>query len=459
MQNRPNILYIHSHDTGRYIQPYGYALKTPALQRFAEEGVMFRQAFCANPTCSPSRAALLTGQYAHSCGMLGLAGKRGGRLNDYQQHLSHYLRGQGYATALSGIEHEAPQSAAKEVLGYDRFLNDDWPSWADSFLKWNEFYAESAAAYIRDADLDKPFFLSCGFSLTHRMGPGVQWHTSEKAAEPLGDPRYVRPPAPLPDTPETRRDFADYAVAVGHLDENIGRILTSLESSGQADNTLVIITTDHGIAYPMMKCNLTDHGTGVLLLLRGPQGFVGGQVVDALASHVDLFPTICEVAELTPPDWLQGVSLAPLVNGRAVSVRDEVFAEVNWHGVAEPMRSVRTSRYKYIRRYLTRRGSDNCDGSVSRILLRQCGWDTRPVPVESLFDLVFDPNEADNLVGDPAHAEVLAGMRSRLERWMKETNDPALTGRIEPKPGMLVSAGDKDLPHGKPIPAETIFLS
>jgi arylsulfatase A-like enzyme len=282
------------------------------------------------------------------------------------------------------------------------------------------------------------------------MGPGEQWHTSEKAAEPQGDPRYVRSPDPLPDTPEIRRDFADFRVAVKHLDWCMGRVLEALDQAGLADNTLVFITTDHGLAYPHMKCNLTDHGTGVMLMLRGP-GFRGGQVSDALVSHVDVFPTICEVAGLTPPSWLQGMPVS--------KQREEVFAEVNWHGYPEPMRSMRTSRYKYIRRYLARRGSDNCDSSISRTSLRQHGWDAQPRPMESLFDLMFDPHETNNLAGDPAHAAALADMRARLARVMRETNDPVLAGRIVPKPGMLVNSGDKDLPHGQPAPAEPIIVS
>ena len=445
MKRHPNIVYLHSHDTGRYIQPYGYAVETPNMQRFAEEGVLFRNAFCAAPTCSPSRAALLTGMYPHSCGMLGLAGKNLCRLNDYGQHLSHFLKANGYETVLSGIEHEAPHGETKALLGYDRYLDESWAPWADCFLKWNEFYAESSAGYILEADHNKPFFLSCGFSLTHRMGPGEQWHTSEKAAEPLGDPRYVRPPAPLPDTPETRRDFADFRVAANHLDRCVGRVLEALDEAGLAESTLVIITTDHGLAYPHMKCNLTDHGAGVMLMLRGP-GLTGGKVSDALVSHVDIFPTICEVAGLTPPPWLQGVPVS--------KTREEVFAEVNWHGFPEPMRSVRTSRYKYIRRYLVRPGSVNCDASVSRSLLREHGWDERSRPRESLFDLMFDPQEANNLAGDPSLAEVLADMRARLARWMQETNDPVLTGRIEPRPGMIVQSEDKT----QRAPAEVILL-
>ena len=122
------------------------------------------------------------------------------------------------------------------------------------------------------------------------------------------------------------------------------------------------------------------------------------------------------------------------------------------------MRTVRTSRYRYIRRYLIRRGSDNCDASVSRTLLRRYGWDERPVPKESLFDLIFDPQEANNVAADPAYASVLDDMRARLVRWMQETDDPALTGRIEPVPGMLVHAGDKDQPSREAVPATPLVF-
>ncbi|MEZ4638244.1 MAG: sulfatase-like hydrolase/transferase [Caldilineaceae bacterium] len=115
IMNRPNIIYIHSHDTGRYVQPYGYQISTPRIQQLAEQGVLFRQAFCAAPTCSPSRAALLTGQSPHNAGMTGLV-NRGWGLNDNSQHLLHTLRAAGYLTVLGGLQHVAfdPNS-----LGFD----------------------------------------------------------------------------------------------------------------------------------------------------------------------------------------------------------------------------------------------------------------------------------------------------------------------------------------------------
>src|SRR6267142_1776032 len=118
---RPNILYIHSHDTGRYIQPYGHAIPTPNLQRLAEQGVLFRKAFSAAPTCSPSRAALLTGQSPHSSGMLGLA-HLGFALYDYSQHMLHTLRGAGYQSVLVGMQHLVPQRDIAK-LGYDLIVD------------------------------------------------------------------------------------------------------------------------------------------------------------------------------------------------------------------------------------------------------------------------------------------------------------------------------------------------
>ena len=152
----PNILYSHSHDTGRYVQPYGHAVPTPNIQRLAEGGALFRQAFCANPTCSPSRASLLTGKWAHS-----------------------------------------------------------------------------------------------------------------------------------------------------------------------------FCTTDHGLAFLSMKCNLTDHGIGVMLIMRGPGGFTDGKVCDAMVSHIDVLPTICDLLDIARPEGVQGSSMIPLIRGEVEAINDQIFAEVN----------------------------------------------------------------------------------------------------------------------------------
>ena len=114
-----NILLLHTHDSGRFLQPYGYALETPHLKTLAERGTLFRQAFSVAPTCSPSRAGMLTGQYPHNCGMFGLA-HRGFSLPDYQHHMARYLTNFGYETVLCGIQHEAPSA---DLLGYTKILD------------------------------------------------------------------------------------------------------------------------------------------------------------------------------------------------------------------------------------------------------------------------------------------------------------------------------------------------
>jgi arylsulfatase A-like enzyme len=233
--SKPNILYIHSHDTGRYVQPYGYAVPTPNIQALAEQGVLFRQAFSAAPTCSPSRAALLTGQCPHASGMRGLA-HRGWFLDDYSRHIIHTLAKAGYTSALAGVQHVAGGANSKAAdIGYDQVLTTSHDA--------NEALAK-AEAFLADPP-DKPFFLSVGFDETHRPFP------TDDCAD---DPRYVRPPAPVADTPETRRDMCGFLKLARRLDASIGKVLAALDAAGLTENTLVICTTDHGPAMPGMKC-------------------------------------------------------------------------------------------------------------------------------------------------------------------------------------------------------------
>lgn len=433
MTSKPNILYIHSHDTGRYIQPYGHAIATPNLQALAEQGVLFRQNFCVNPTCSPSRAALLTGSYPHENGMLGLA-HRGFVLNDYSQHIIHTLRREGYTSVLAGIQHIASKQGGKEpwqVIGYDRYFDRNKEP-------------ESQAAAFLESSPKQPFFLSMGFFETHRPFPALN--------EAVDDPRYCLPPAPLPDTPETRQDMVRFKASARILDMKMGRVLEALDRGGLAENTLVICTTDHGIAFPKMKCNLYDSGAGVMLIMRGPGGFAGGKVVDAMTSHLDIFPTVCDLLQIEPPPWLRGKSLLPLVKGDVAALHDELFFEVNCHAAYEPMRAVRTKRWKYIRRFdnRTRPVLPNCDDGESKSVWLDHGWRDRALPEESLFDLVFDQNEASNLAGDKNHRVILSDMRNRLSRWMKETNDPLLKGPLELPPGAIVNDPDGLSPRDRP---------
>src|SRR6478752_1728734 len=399
--NPPNIVYLHSHDTGRHIQPYGHQVPTPNIQRLADQGLLFREAFSAAPVCSPSRAALLTGEYSHTNGMLGLA-HRGYRLADYDHHLVHTLHNAGYTTTMIGEQHVA---ADPVEIGYDDIVEID--------SSHARHVAPAAAAFLADAPA--PYFLSVGFFETHR-----------DYFEPTSvrDALYSLPPAHLPDTPETRRDIAAYKASARALDQGVGTVLDAITD----DNTLVILTTDHGIAFPGAKATLTDRGIGVMLILRGP-GFGGGKVSDELVSQIDLFPTICELAGIERPEWVRGRSLV------SDAPSDAVFAEITFHAAYEPQRAVRTKRYKYIRRFDNGHPGPvlaNIDDSPSKTYLLDHALAERALAEEELYDLVVDPGEANNVAADPAHAPVLDELRERLRAWMQETGDPLLKGPVEP---------------------------
>jgi len=415
----PNIVYLHSHDTGRYVQPYGQQIVTPNIQRLADQGLLFRQAFCAAPSCSGSRAALLTGQWTHVNGMTGLA-HRGWALHDYGRHIVHPLREAGYWSALIGEQH---LSRDPGVLGYDHVV--------DVGTTKVHSIAPAAAQLLRSRP-PQPFFLSIGFFETHR-----------EFFEPssVRDALYGAPPAHLPDTPETRADMASFKASARSLDQGVGAVLHALDEGGMADDTLVVLTTDHGLPFPGAKGSLSDRGLGVLLIVRGPGGFHGGHVTDALVSHVDLYPTLCEVAGAPVPDGLCGTSVMPLVRRETAQIREELFAELTYHAAYDPQRAIRTRRHKLIRHFGDRLEPvlPNVDDSPSKTLLVAAGWGRTPRPQVELYDLLMDPGEMRNLAGLPAHADVEADLTARLDAWMHETDDPLLDGPVPPPPGATVN--------------------
>ena len=417
---RPNILYIHSHDTGRYVQPYGHAIPTPNIQWLADQGIMFRNAFCAAPSCSGSRAALLTGEYCHTNGMMGLA-HRGFALADYDHQLVRVLMANGYHSELIGEQHI---SADPDVLGYS-VVHEIPDTWVHS--------VGPAAIEALRSGIREPFFMSVGFFETHR---------SFFEPSSVRDRVYSLPPPFLPDTPEIREDIAAYKASARSLDHGVGSVLNTLQETRLDERTLVIFTTDHGLAFPTAKASLLDRGIGVSLIMRGP-GFTGGRAVDELVSHLDVFPTVCEVAGIATPAWALGRSLLPLVTGEEpLGTRAEIFSELTYHAAYEPQRAIRTDRYKYIRRFddYPYPVLPNCDDSPSKNAYLARGWATRGVARESLHDLFFNQGEGRNLVGDADYAGVLAELRERLHEWMVRTNDPLLHGPIAPPLGARINS-------------------
>jgi arylsulfatase A-like enzyme len=413
------------------VEPYGKPVATPNIQHLAHQGVLFRQAFCAVPTCSGSRGCLLTGQYGHSNGLVGLA-HRGFRLRDYREHIVNTLRQAGYWSALIGEQHI---SKRPDIIGYDRVVKV--PTTHVSSV------APIASRLIGEPP-PQPFFLSVGFFETHR---------EFFAPSSVSDALYSEPPPNLPDAPETRRDMAAFKASARALDQGVGAVLQALDEQRLSDDTLVLFTTDHGLAFPGAKATLYDRGLGVALIVRGPGGFTGGRVIDALVSHLDVYPTLCDLAGLEHPSFLQGLSLLPIVRGEADEIRDHLFAEATFHAAYEPQRAVRTRRWKYIRRFGDRTMPvlANTDDGPSKDLLLRHGWAERSVPFEQLYDLVFDPDEASNLAGDPGHADTRRELGDRLEQWMRRTDDPLLYGPVHPPAGVQLNLPDQLSPSDPTI--------
>jgi arylsulfatase A-like enzyme len=246
------------------------------------------------------------------------------------------------------------------------------------------------------------------------------------------DWRYTAPPPFLPDLPEIRKDMESFRVGVGIMDDYMGRALFALEQHGLAQDTLVMVTTDHGIEFPGGKMTLTDQGTGVMLMVRGPGGFAGGRVIESLVSHLDIYPTLCELLGIVAPAGLRGYSLLPLVRGETAAVRDHVATEQTWHGNRlDPLRAIRTERHKLILRHLERPACRQ-DGP-STAVMEAAGYYERGCAQEELYDLYLDPWERHNCAQDPGYAETLEDLRTRLHAELRASNDPFLSGEFPQK--------------------------
>lgn len=420
MPKRPHILIIISHDTGRHVGPYGAGVATPNLERLAAEGIRFDRSFCVAAQCSPSRSSLMTGRYPHVNGLLGLA-HLGWSMNPGERCLPHYLNEAGYETHLFGFQHETPE-ASIDRLGYqqvhrapDNFVHNVAPL-VTRFLETGS------------PDRERPLFLMVGFEEAHR--PFEQpFYTPD-------DPASVTVPPYLPDNPGIREDLAWFNGSVRALDEGVGAVLGALDAAGLSQETLVIYTTDHGIAFPRAKGMSYDAGLETALIMRWPGQIAPATVSGQIVTHLDLLPTLLEVAGRPQPEGLNGQSYLPLLTGQSGrGPRDQFFFEMTWHDRYNPHRGIRTERYKYIRNFEPEGTRiyvplDIHSGPAGRELPAHYYGEHRPL--EELYNLESDPLERRNLAGDPAHAAMLIDLRTRVQRWMEETNDPLLKGPVAP---------------------------
>jgi len=419
-----NILFMISHDTGRYLGCYGKPVQTPAIDKLAEQGIRFDRYFCPAPQCSPSRGSILTGLYPQNHGMIGLS-HLGFSMRETITTLPMCLGKAGYETALIGFSHETigePESritSSTYKLGYEKVVPVPGDRAPDVAERVADFLKERAGG-----NGNRPFFASVGFFETHR-----DFDEYEPAADPED---RITPPPYLPNTPNVRKDLALLHGSVKTLDKAVGRILEALEAAGLAENTLVIYTTDHGIAFPRAKGTLMDAGLETALIMRHPGYLESGLVVDDLLCNVDLMPTLLEYAGVPIPEGLDGESFwGKIANKAEAPVRDHFFAELTWHDWYHPMRGVRTERYKYIRNF-----EDGPSVYLPLDIHRSLsGQDVReeyykPNVPEELYDLENDPLERHNLADDENYREVLEELRAKVEDWMKRTNDRLLGGKV-----------------------------
>ncbi len=429
--NRPNILIVHCHDLGQYLHCYGVAtVQTPNLDEFATQGVRFANSFCTTPSCSPSRAALFTGRYPHSNGVMGLThAKFAWDLHPEEVHLAQYLRDAGYSTAAVGIIHET--ASRPERCGYQRYYGGVFAKdMADQTLALLEEYAETP---------DQPFFLCVGSIEPHRLAEADLEDTPGDCSYPgnhlepdseLG----VEVPGYLQDTEGARKELAGLQGAVKHVDEQFGRIWRKVQELGIEDNTLIIFTTDHGIAMPHSKCSLFEPGVSVALLMRMPTraGWNGGATHYYLVQNIDVLPTLLEVVGLPVPSNLQGRSFRPLLDGEAYEPRREVFTELTYHDHYDPRRAIRTETHKLI-----------ADFSTCRAFMDPSQrWRPLSDPVSpvnqamsytdylEVYDLTRDPWELENVSEKPEYQAIKRKLAARLFAWMKETDDPLLQGAV-----------------------------
>ncbi len=275
---------------------------------------------------------------------------------------------------------------------------------------------------------------------------------------------FVATPFPIVNNKDTRHDFSCYLQSLKTADQCLGALLDELDSQGLAGDTVVMFTTDHGISFPNMKCTLKDSGTGVALFIRHPDIDRGSS--DALVSHIDVFPTICDMLGLKKPDWLQGASLLPLMRGSAEKVHDYIFSEVTYHAAYEPMRSVRTDRLKLIRLFARDRRKPFVNIGDHQA---EDWFLSSPLPgIEAerdyLYDLVADPAEEINVARLPQYEEEYRRLCAVLEEWMESTGDPLLHGDIELQPGQIANRPDAKTPHeptydrdGNPVTAKDLL--
>lgn len=425
MKNRPNIVYITSHDTGRHFGCYGIKeVQTPNLDALAEDGVKFEKFFCTSPVCSASRGSMMTGLYPQTNGIMALVHPPcNSNLYPGVKHLSKILQDIGYHTALFHHQHEVMPDKVGERLNFNEYLVKQDKGFSPSDI------GRAFSDFISGYDKEKPFYAQIGFGLTHR-----DWKSDNTQPDTK---KGVYVPPYLKDTEAAREDLAWLQGAVKHLDSSIGIILDAIKTSPLGKNTIVVFTVDHGIEVLRSKWTLYDAGIEVAFIMRWPEGGIsGGKAAVQLLSNVDMTPTLLELIGEKVPAYMQGKSFADVCrNPKNGTGRGEIFAEYVQAGNNPEARCIRTEKYKLIRNFSDHRlfkvpvDIKKPEHLVDRTSAKK---DESFCPVVELYDIEKDPLETKNLAGNPKYAAVEKGLDKKLWRWLEEVKDPILKSPMQP---------------------------
>lgn len=453
-EDRPNILFCISDDqsyahTGANGDP---VVQTPAFDRIAREGLRFTNAYCDAPTCGPSRSAILTGQ---SIWRLEEAGNIHSTLPAKFATYTEELNKSGYQLGYTG---KAWSPGRLEAGG--RSANPAGPAFDSKKLTppykgiRNTDYAGNFEDFLAKTSDEKPFCFWLGTSEPHR---GYQQGAGKLTGK---DPSKVVVPAIFPDNDIVRNDILDYLVEVEHFDQMVARAILSLEKSGQLENTIVVVTSDHGMPFPRAKASLYDAGSKVPLAIRWPKGIKNpGRDVSAFVNLSDVAPTFLEAAGLPIPKMMNARSLMDIFADQETQERKAAYIAMERHdgcrkgGKGYPCRAIRTKDYLYIHNFEPGRWpSGSPDASVCARAIPYGEIDSSPTktfmmenrdqhgvahlaelafgmrPAEELYDIKTDPLQLHNLAGSIQHEATQQSMRKRLFDHLRETKDPRIVG-------------------------------
>lgn len=411
------VLFIADDLTWHDIGPYGATdVRTQNLDRLAAQSLKFERAFSASPTCTPSRSAIYTGLYPVRNG----AHANHSAVKDGTRSLPHYMRELGYRVVLAGKTHIGP----RPLFPFEYLEGSNVMPPGKKHVLWTDLGVEAIERLLATHDrAAQPLCLIVSAHSPHTIWPDNDGY----------DPAAINLPPYMLDTPQTRSARVKYYTDITHLDGQVGAVRASMDKHGYGD-ALFMFTSDQGAQWPFSKWNLYDAGIKVPLLVHWPGRTRAGATTGAMTTLIDLLPTMIEAAGATPPADIDGRSFLDVLIGKYDAHRDEIYAAHTGDSVMNqaPMRCVRTNRFKYIRnlapaiKYTTHvsKGKGNESYWASWVKLAE----TDPAAAklveryehrvaEELYDLEGDPFEMTNLAMDPAHAQILAQLRDKVNVW------------------------------------------